>query len=127
MARGAVIEVEGARELRRTLARAGHDLDDLVAANSAVAALVSTRSKSSAPHRSGRLAGSIRGSKAKASAVVRAGGAAVVYAGVIHYGWPAHNIEPDKFLTDTARATEPQWRAIYLAGVNKALAKVRGA
>jgi hypothetical protein len=122
-----VMEVEGARQLRRTLARAGHDLDDMVAANAAVSALVATRAKSTAPHRSGRLAGSIRGSKAKASSVVRAGGAAVVYAGVIHYGWPAHNIEANPFLVDTARATEPQWRGMYLAGINKALSKVRGA
>lgn len=126
MTRGPVIEVEGARELRRTLARAGHEIDDMVAANAEVSAFVAARAKSAAPRRSGRLASSVRGNKAKSSAVVRAGGARVVYAGVIHYGWARHNIEPQPFLVNTAHSTELQWREIYLRNINKALSKVRG-
>jgi phage gpG-like protein len=57
------------------------------------------------PTRSGALAGTIRASKTKTKAVVRAGYASVPYAGVIHYGWPARNIPANPFL-DQARAEQ---------------------
>jgi len=58
---------------------------------------------------------------------VQAGRASVPYAGPIHWGWPARNIEPQPFLTDAAVATEPRWTAQYLEDVEAALAKVKGA
>lgn len=122
-----VIVVEGARELRRSLARAGDDMNDLKDAHAAVAAFVASRSKSASPRRSGRLAGSVRGNRAKASAAVKAGGASVPYAGPIHFGWPARNISPQPFLVDTAHATEAQWRLMYLQAIDRILSKVKGA
>jgi len=126
VSKGPVLEVKGARELRRTLARAGHDLGDLQTANAAISTYVATASKTAAPRVSGRLAGSVRGNKAKASAVVRAGSAGVPYAGPIHWGWPARNIAPQPFLVETAHKTEPQWRLMYLTAIDTVLGKVKG-
>lgn len=94
------IEVEGARELRAALKRAGDDASDLKDAHHAAGEVVVTEARSIVPHLSGRLEGTIRASRAKASATVKAGGAGVPYAGVQHFGWPAHGIEAVPFLYD---------------------------
>jgi hypothetical protein len=123
---GPVVELQGGRRLRATLKKAAGDLEDLKTVHAQVAAMVSARAAGSSPHRSGRLASSIRGSRAAGSAVVRAGGARVPYAGVIHYGWPAHHIRAQPFLVDAAHDTEPAWTAVYLAGLDRILARVEG-
>lgn len=122
----AVVEVRGARELRRTLRRAGIDLQDLKEAHAQVGGIVAAAGRTSAPRRSGTLAGSIRASKAAASATVRAGGARVPYAGVIHWGWPRRNIAAQPWLSEAAQSTEPAWTSAYLEAVDKIIATVKG-
>lgn len=122
----AVVEVEGARELRRTMKAAGADLNDLKDVHQEVANFVASRSRSSAPSVSGRLAGSVRGNRAQASAVVKAGGASVPYAGPIHWGWPARNIAAQPWLATTAADTEPIWYEKYLAAVEVIVGKIKG-
>lgn len=51
-----------------------------------------------APTLTGRLAGSIKASNTKNKSIIRAGGARIPYAGVIHYGGYNH-IAPHPFLT----------------------------
>lgn len=121
-----LVRVDGARQLRATLKRAGQDLSDLKETNATVATYVATRSAAAAPHRSGRLAGSVRPNAAATNATVRAGGAAIPYAGVIHWGWPAHHITGRPFIADTAAATEPVWTEIYSARVRVIVAKIHG-
>lgn len=123
---GPVVKVEGARQLRATLRRAGQDLEDMKDANAEVANYVASASRSAAPTVSGRLAASVRGNRAAASAVVKAGGAAVPYAGPIHWGWPARNIAANEFMAATAANTEPTWVRMYLAAVERIVAKVKG-
>ena len=123
---GPVVRVDGARELRRTLKAAGDDLSDLTKVNATVARYVAMRGAAMAPHKSGRLAGSIRGNNAKASAIVRGGGARVPYAGVIHWGWPAHHITGRPFLVDAAHTTEPTWTRYYLAEVERIVSHIHG-
>lgn len=50
-----------------------------------------------APVASGRLRGSIQGTVDRSGAKVRAG--PLVYAPVVHWGWPRRNIEPTLFLS----------------------------
>jgi hypothetical protein len=121
------VKIEGARELRRTLKRAGVNLDDLKDANQAAGNIVAAAGRTSAPRRAGRLGNSVRASRAAASATVRAGGAAVPYAGVIHWGWPAHHIGAQPWLSEAATRTEPAWLAAYEAGVAKVLDTIKGA
>lgn len=120
------IQVQGAKELRATLKRAGEDLGDLKAAHAEAAQLVTGVSRARAPKRSGRLASNVRGSGAATAATIRVGGASVPYAGPIHYGWPAHNIEPQPFITEAAQSTEPAWVALYDRAVEKILDRVKG-
>ena len=127
MASGPTVEVEGARQLRAGLKKAGADLNDLKTAHAAVAALVTAAAKGRAPKKTGRLAGSIRGSKAKTSVTIRAGGASLPYAGPIHWGWPARNIAANPFISDAATSTESQWVALYFKEIESIVGKIKGA
>lgn len=122
----AKVTVEGARNLRATLRRAGIDLSDMKDANADVANYVASASKSAAPTVSGKLAATVRGNRAAASAVVRAGGAAVPYAGPIHWGWPARNIAANEFIAATAANTEPTWTQTYFAALQRIVATIKG-
>ena len=55
---------------------------------------------SNVPVLTGRLASTLRAGKGKTKAVVRIGGAKAPYAGVIHYGYPARNIQPAPFVLE---------------------------
>lgn len=86
------IEVEGARELRRHLARIKNkELNkQLKTANKEAAEPVADKAKQLAPVRSGRLARSIKSAATLREGRVKAGSAArVPYAGPIHFGWPS--------------------------------------
>lgn len=125
MARGPIVRVEGARELRSTMKRAGEQLTDLRDAHRKVGAVVTAAT--APPVKSGALAGSVRPGATQTMALVRAGGARVPYAGVQEWGWPAHSITGKGFLTGAAHGTEPVWVGIYEAEVDKILGRIRGA
>lgn len=125
--RSAGIRVEGADRLRTTMRRAGDDLGDLKAAHGAAAAVIVPAAKTRTPRRTGALSGSIRGSGTKTQALIRAGGARVPYAGAIHWGWPARNIEPHPFISEAATTTENVWVHAYSTEVERILDRVKGA
>lgn len=120
-----VVQIIGARQLRRTLRAAGQDMSDLKRVHAEVGRIVVAAS--SAPTRTGKLAASIRAGAAATSATVRAGGARVPYAGPIHWGWPARGITAQPFLTEAAQQTEPRWTEVYLTEVNRIIDQVTGA
>lgn len=126
-ARRAGVEVDGLAALRRQLRALGDDLTDLKAANAAVGAFVANRAAPRAPRRTGRLAASTRAGRAAGAATVSAGGAAVPYAGPIHWGWARRNIAPHPWIADTAKDTQSQWLPIYEQELQKLADKVRGA
>jgi phage gpG-like protein len=122
-----IVKVEGARRLRATLKQAGDDLEDLKAAHARAAAIVVARGRPGAPvGETGRLAASVRGSGTKAGAIVRAGSAALPYAGVQEWGWPARHIAAQPFLVPAALETEPTWYPAYQAEVQAILDRVKG-
>lgn len=92
------VRVEGLRSTLRKMSEAGADATDMKALMHEIGMLVVN--DAAPPRVSGALAGSMRAGRGKTKAVVRAGGAKVPYAGVIHYGWPARNIKPQPFLLD---------------------------
>jgi hypothetical protein len=109
------VQVRGARELRRAI-RQAQDKDlkkELSRAHKSAADIVANEAKRIVPRRSGRLQGSIRPGGTQTSGVVRAGKAAVPYAGVIHFGWPRRNIRPNTFLYDAADARVDEVVAQY--------------
>lgn len=120
------VRADGLRQLQRDLRELGDDLSDLKDANARVAELVSAEASRRAPKGpTGRLAASVRGNRAAGRATVQAGRASVPYAGPIHYGWPAHGIAAQPFVTDAAQALESEWTAEYLDAVEAELDKLR--
>lgn len=95
------VRVEGLNRLVRELQGLGLELDDLKDAFAEIARKGAETASSFAPKRTGALAASIRGNRAKNKAVVAAGKARVRYAGPINYGWPARNIRASSFLQRT--------------------------
>jgi len=121
-----IVRLEGARQLRRTLRQAGDDLSDLKRAHADAAAVVTPVAQAKAPRRSGRLSATVRGSGTKTGALIRAGFAAVPYAGVQEFGWPRRHIPAQPFVVPAARETEPQWMGMYEAEVDRLLGHVKG-
>jgi hypothetical protein len=124
MSRSAQVQVQGGRAFRKAMADAGIDIADLKQAHAEAAATVAAAARPAAPHRSGKLAGSIRSSGTKTAGVVRAGGAAVPYAQPIHWGWPRRHIKPHMFVTGPAAATEPTWGAVFERHIDRILDKI---
>lgn len=118
------LQLKGARELARGLKQAGADLKDLRQVNKQAAQLVVPEAKSLAPHKTGRLAASVRAGATQKAGVVRAGSKRIPYAGVINYGWPGHNIKPTRFATKAAKNTEPQWTQLYADAVQKIIDRI---
>lgn len=122
----ASLQVDGLGQLRRDLRRVAGDADDLKAANAKAAAVVAGAASAGAPRRTGRLAASVRGNKAVGRAQIKAGGAAVPYAGPVHYGWPAHGIEGNPFVIDAAQRTESLWLPAYAEDLQRVTDRLAG-
>lgn len=97
----ATVQVDGLNKVINALQNLGVEVDDLKDAFQKIGNIVKDESVSLTPVLTGRLAASIRAGRSKNKATVRAGGAAVPYAGVIHYGG-YNNIEGTYFLTTAA-------------------------
>jgi hypothetical protein len=59
------------------------------------------------PFKDGDLVGSLRAKATMTTGYLTAGSKKVPYAPAIHWGWPAHNIAGDQFLTEAAGKAEP--------------------
>lgn len=121
------VKVEGTRQLRSTLRRAGDDLTDMKAAHKASAEIAARASEALAPKRSGKLAATIRAAGTKTAGIIRAGFARVPYAGPIHWGWFARGIKPQPFMSQGAQDSEGRWVRVYEDYLQDALDKVKGA
>lgn len=108
MTNRAGFRVEGLTQVVRALQQMGVDVDDLKDAFSKIADEAAQVASSFAPRKSGRLAGDIRGNRAKSKAVVIAGRASVPYAGPINYGWPKRGIAPAHFMQRADQAMQPR-------------------
>ena len=118
------LQIRGLTRFRSTLKKAGADMADLKAANVKAADTVVTRARAIGPQRSGRLVGSVMPAKTVGRARVRSN---LVYAPVIHWGWPKRNIKPQPFVLDAAIETRPEWMAAYEADLQRISNTVQGA
>ena len=110
------IEVDGTRELRRIIRRIENQemKDGLKRANKQAAEVIAEPAQKDAPRASGALAKSVRATGGVASGAVKVGSKArVPYAGVIHYGWPARNIQPQPFVTEALQEHLGDARSVY--------------
>jgi hypothetical protein len=107
------IKITGLSEVQRNLRKLSTDALDLnktefLETNKQVAEIVINESKKYVPFLTGALAAAIRNASTKKSAKVRAGNAAVPYAGPIHFGWPARSIKPNTFLYEAIDARKSE-------------------
>jgi phage gpG-like protein len=117
------VTIEGQDTLARTLDDAAGKLAEMPEADAKAAAIVAGHAKTLAPKRSGRLAGSIGVTRDGPDTYVAA---TVVYAGVIEYGWPRHNIAANPYMAPAAEYAEPAVSAVYGDAVAQAISRVRG-
>jgi HK97 gp10 family phage protein len=117
------IRVEGLKQTIKTLERFGADVQDLKGASNKAGNVVADEAKSLVPVKSGKLLNSIRASNTKNKALVRAGGAKVPYAGVIHWGG-YHNIEATHYLTDALDAKKEEVITVYEEELDKLASKL---
>lgn len=115
------VRVEGLNKLIRDLVALGVEVDDLKDAFSAISREASDAASSFAPKRTGRLAGTIRGNRAKNKAVVSAGRASVRYAGAINYGWPKRNIPASSFMQKADEAMRERTLVLIEQGLDEAI------
>ena len=102
------VKVSGAHQLRRAFDKMGDRAEDLQAVDRNAAEVILRRADVLVPRASGELAATGRiDSEATGARVVYGG--LLPYAGPIHFGWRARNIEPQPWLTD---ATEQSQAAI---------------
>lgn len=101
---GVTMRIRGADKAMRALARAGAETSDMKELMHSLGEIVVRTAKPLAPHKTGRLAGSIRAGRGKTKSVVYAGRKSIPYAGVQHYGWPRHHIKPHPFLVQALEA-----------------------
>lgn len=114
--------LEGADTFVRTLDDAADDLRDL--APEGAGRVVQDVARARAPFVSGTLRASL--DVATSAGRVRVG-SDLIYAPVIHNGWPAHNISANPFLVDGAEQSEPVWGRVYETEAARIMSTVKGA
>ena len=101
------VRVSGLTAVTRALLDVGLEVEDLKDAFSAVADRGARVAAMYAPKKTGRLAGDIRGNRARSKAVITAGRVSVPYAGPINYGWAKHGIDGTGFMQKADRVMQP--------------------
>ncbi len=120
--REAGITVHGGRELRKALEAAGEEaVQGLKGLNKEVAEIVAEEARKRAPVLSGKMRGSIKAFGTKSAARVKVGKKSVPYAAVIQWGWPAHSIESNPFMTDALAAKKSEVLETWEKGIDKLL------
>jgi hypothetical protein len=118
------VRVEGLNQLTRELVRLGVDVEDLKDGMAKIADEGAELAAGLAPRKTGALANSVRGNRAKGKAVVAAGSRArVPYAGPINYGWPARGIRADLFMQRADAKLQPRAVVLLEEAVQHAIRK----
>jgi hypothetical protein len=102
------VRVEGLNGVVRALLQLGLDAEDLKEAFGPIAAEGARVAAGFVHSRTGRLAGTVRGNRARNKAVIVAGRGRVKYAGVQNYGWPRRNVKAQEFMQKADAVMEPQ-------------------
>lgn len=117
------VEVEGGPQLRRAFRKLGDRADDLKAVHKDIGEVVADKAADFVPVMTGRLRRSIKSRATKKRARVEAGGRGIPYAGPIHFGWRARNIEPQPFLYDALDDRRGEVMERYVKGVDRMVRK----
>lgn len=130
MGNTARIEVVGLKRLRASMRAAGLDVRDLRDLNKKAASVAEpwVRARTPVgPAERGHIKSTVRSGGSGSAGVIRVGGKARPYAGVVHYGWPARNIRPNTWVVDAAKHSERAWTQVYIRGIEDILDRIEGA
>lgn len=120
MASGGV-RVEGLREVVRGLEQLGLEVDDLKDAFAPISQEGARLAAGFVQSRSGQLAGTLRGNRAKSKAVITAGRASVPYAGPQNYGWQKRGITAQGFMQKADEVLQPRSVRLLENAINDAI------
>lgn len=123
----AAVRVEGVSRLVRTMRAAEVDVDELKEVTAAAGVLAAASIRPLVPVLTGRLVGSLRPNRAARKSTVAVGRASLPYGPPVHWGWPAHGIEPHEFGPEGLKRAEPAITRLYLEGIEQILDRVKGA
>lgn len=126
MAAPAVIQVDGAKQLRKQAKAAEVDLALLKDTHKDIANQIAGWSRPLAPTLTGRLVSTTRAAGSNTASTVRVGTKSVPYANPIHWGWKKRGIEANEWLLKAARDSEPLWWHTYTKAVEEILEKIKG-
>jgi hypothetical protein len=114
-----------ATAFRAKLQQMGIELTDFKTINRLIAENVMGEAKGRAPVDDGTLRGDIRGGASKTRAYVSVGRKKIPYAGPIHFGWPARNIEAQPFLYEAMDARADEVQKVYAKRVDELAMRTR--
>ena len=92
------ISIQGVKEVKDSLDKMARSLESNLDLNKELSTTLAQKASALAPRLTGALASSVVGNPSAEKAQIMAGSAAVPYAGVIEYGWPAKNREARPYL-----------------------------
>lgn len=119
------VKVDGLKELIASLRRIDRAYPkEVTKLHKDIAGIVAERAKQIVRRLTGRLAGSIRPLASQKVARVAAGRANIPYAGVQHYGWPRHNIEPQYYLTEALADKEQEVVRRYAEAIDELIQRL---
>lgn len=98
MAEAISFSVDGIKEVTDSLDKVEKNIRENLALNKELSSTIAQKASAMAPRLTGALASSVVGNPSADKAQIVAGSAAVPYAGVIEYGWPAKNKEAKPYL-----------------------------
>lgn len=118
------VRADGLTQLVSSLEAASEQLQDFTQPHREATSFLAGAAAVNTPRRSGALAA---GHRADASPKVGTVANDRVYAGPIHWGWPARNIRAQPWLTDTLTRSQEQVVAPYAEHVQRTINTIRGA
>ena len=117
------ITIQGIKEVTDSLKKLGKDLESNIELNKELSTSLSQKASALAPRLTGALASSVVGNPSAEKAQILAGSAAVPYAGVIEYGWPAKNREARPYLNPAVNNNMGYIIEKYNDSIQKAIQK----
>lgn len=112
--RGGVVEIQGLKETQRALRGLSKDTrDDMKEVHRRAGEIVVDGVQIFVPVRTGALLASIKSNPTQRQGRVRIGSLSVLYAGAVHFGWPARNIKPNPFIYDVLDSRRDEVQRAY--------------
>lgn len=118
------LEIEGLKQVQRTLKDFSKATrDEMKEVHREAGEIVVEGALRIVPFRTGRLAASLKSNPTMRQGRVRVGSASVPYAGAIHFGWAARNIQPNPFIYDVLDERRQAVYNAYAEGISKLIIK----